>query len=609
MPTDVFATPWPLRPAGAVTAFRDAVTSARALGNDLLVLFGKLSPAPEAIGVMQQALQSDPMLGFAAARLTGSTGRSIACLGPGGDPAIDELPRRILAEIPETYLTADVPARCLLIRSAILADFGDIDERFLTVAGALWRLMTRARRCGFRTVVCNRAVIASFDGSRPCAPCTVPLRSLPEHDRILLRELASDLERTLSDFGPATLAATESRLARGIHGAYGTRPSLLLDARNMVKGMNGTTAAALGICGGLHAVRSGWDITLLTSRDAAAFHDLAKAFPGWQIATALPSRQFTAALRLSQPWHLQEMIDLHSLAVFNGYLFLDTISWDITYSAPRNLNGVWQFMADHADALLFNSAFTQERFRRRFPAASRPELVAYHSFAPEEYMRADIRLAEEPDRFIFVVGNDYDHKDVAPTTRLLATAFPYESIVALGGFEASTPRVTVLQSGGVPEPDMHRLYAGARVVVFPSFYEGFGFPILATLAYGGTVVVRRSALVEEIAARAVARGRIVPFDRRDDLVEIVGRLLHGDPVETIPVGSALHGEAPLSWRGVAERITAFLREVTSDPSRSRWRSREHTIVQLLAAPATLNEKRPRRPAIVEAAPDAVMAAE
>jgi len=106
--------------------------------------------------------------------------------------------------------------------------------------------------------------------------------------------------------------------------------------------MNGTTSAALGICRGLHKLAAEWDITLLTSKEASASHLLAESYPGWQIATKLPARQFTAALRLSQPWHIQEMIDLHVAAAYNAYLFLDTISWDAAYPAPRSRHSAKQ---------------------------------------------------------------------------------------------------------------------------------------------------------------------------------------------------------------------------------------------------------------------------
>jgi glycosyltransferase involved in cell wall biosynthesis len=582
---------WTVRRSAAVEACGGAIAGAADAGRPLLVLLGDVQPSIEAVGILSELLEWDSMAGFAVPRLTGTRTSAIARLDPGGDPAIDELPRRLLAEMPDIYLVADAPARCLLIKPAVLADFGELDRRFETLAGALWHLMTRARRCGFRTVVSNRAIVTAPCRTRPCAPTAISARSLTRTDRALLREAFPDVERTGREFGTTAVSASETRLARALYSCYGTRPSLLLDARNIVAAVNGTTMGALGIAGGIHAQKSQWDVMLLAPAEAAKFHHLDDLFPGWQIATTLPSRQFTAALRLSQPWHIQEMVDLHTAASFNAYFFLDSIAWDVSYLAPRNLDGTWRFMADHADALLFNSAYTRDQFRRRFPrGASVPSLVAYHSFDPADYVRPDVRMASDPDRFVFIVGNRYDHKDVEPTLELLSTAFPYESIVALGAERAPTPRVRVLESGSVSEAEINRLYAGASLVVFPSFYEGFGFPVLSTLACGGTVVARQSPLLTELAARCVPRGRIVPFARRDELVEIVGRLLHDREVASLPLGTALQDDRPMSWSDIGRNVLSFLEDLTADLSRSRWRAREHAVVQLAAAPTSLVDK-------------------
>jgi len=126
--------------------------------------------------------------------------------------------------------------------------------------------------------------------------------------------------------------------------------------------------------------------------------------------------------------------------------------------------------------------------------------------------------------------------------------------------------------------------------VFPSFYEGFGFPILTTLAYGRTLIARRSTLLDEVAARCAARGRIVPFDRRDQLVELIGRILHDQEVPELPLGTALEQGRPLSWQDVGRHIMDFMTHLVGDLTRSRWRSRDHTIRQLMAAPTSLIER-------------------
>src|SRR5262249_57276212 len=104
---------------------------------------------------------------------------------------------------------------------------------------------------------------------------------------------------------------------------------------------------------------------------------------------------------------------------------------------------------------------------------------------------------------------------------------------------------------------LQRWYATARGVVFPSFYEGFGLPIVTTLAYGGTLLARSSALLDEMAGQCRPRhGRIVSFNRRDDMVELIGRLLHHETVPELPLGGALADGRPRSWRDVAAAISA-----------------------------------------------------
>jgi len=575
---------WRILTTGPVESCSRAMAAAADAERPLLVLLGNIEPGCEALGLLLEAIGTDPMIGFALPRLTGVRDDSLARLDTGGDRAVDDLPRQLLSEIPDTYLVADAPARCLLIAPNVLANFGELDERFRSVAGALWHYVGRARRCGFRTLVCNRSVVKAPCAERPCPPCAITFRSLPEPDRELLLRLLPDAERAHMEFGTGAVAPTETRLARALPRAYGTQPSLLLDVRNVICGMNGTAMAALGIAAGLHALRSEWEVALLARRDACAFHALEELFPDWRVYTELPERQFTAALRLSQPWYVQELIDLHNLAAYNIYMFLDTISWDTAYPAPRHLDGTWHFMADQADGLVFISEFTRERFRRRFAAESGvPSLVSHLSFEPAEYVRRDVRVSPDQESSIFVVGNGLDHKDVSQTIELLTRAFPYQPIVALGPAPALTPRVTVLESGTLPEVDVHRLYAGARAVVFPSFYEGFGFPILTTLAYGRTVFARRSALIDEIVAHCRPHGRVVPFDRREELVELIGRLLHGEDVTGLPLGTALGNGRPKSWRDVGQSIVTFLTDLTADLSKSRWRSREHIIRQLMAS--------------------------
>ena len=53
--------------------------------------------------------------------------------------------------------------------------------------------------------------------------------------------------------------------------------------------------------------------------------------------------------------------------------------------------------------------------------------------------------------------------------------------------------------GPVPEEDLATLYSGALACVYPSYYEGFGLPVLEAMQCGAVVIASRDAAVSEVA--------------------------------------------------------------------------------------------------------------
>ena len=56
--------------------------------------------------------------------------------------------------------------------------------------------------------------------------------------------------------------------------------------------------------------------------------------------------------------------------------------------------------------------------------------------------------------------------------------------------------------GYVADEDLPALYAGARALVYPSLYEGFGLPPLEMLACGGAVIASTADVHREVLGRA-----------------------------------------------------------------------------------------------------------
>ncbi len=118
-------------------------------------------------------------------------------------------------------------------------------------------------------------------------------------------------------------------------------------------------------------------------------------------------------------------------------------------------------------------------------------------------------------------GNDILRKELK--LALLGKAF----------FDASLPEVRqinafidaynlgndVIKPGGIPAEDLVAICNLASVYIQPSFYEGFGLPVLEAMACGVPVVTSRAASLAEIAGPAIVIDPTRPEDIARGLLE------------------------------------------------------------------------------------------
>ena len=105
-------------------------------------------------------------------------------------------------------------------------------------------------------------------------------------------------------------------------------------------------------------------------------------------------------------------------------------------------------------------------------------------------------------------------------------------------------------AGRVSDEELAALYRGARCLVYPSLYEGFGLPVLEAMASGTPVVTSRGGATEEVAGDAAVL--VDPLDVDAIAAGITEALARGEELRA----KGLERAADFSWDRVARETLA-----------------------------------------------------
>jgi alpha-1,3-rhamnosyl/mannosyltransferase len=80
---------------------------------------------------------------------------------------------------------------------------------------------------------------------------------------------------------------------------------------------------------------------------------------------------------------------------------------------------------------------------------------------------------------------------------LLVGGWGWNTAAIADYFHAEARHRGVMQVGYVPEAYLSAIYNGARALVYPTLYEGFGMPPIEMMACGGAVLASTAGAIKE----------------------------------------------------------------------------------------------------------------
>ena len=457
---------------------------------------------------------------------------------------------RIRPLLPRYQIMPTAVGFCLLLRNLVLRQLGTFDTAYAPGYNEENDLICRMNRHGYSAVAAHRAFVF-HDESSSFGPRRM---ALEKRNRRLLDERYPEYARRVAEYGRFDIDPVDhfAPLWRA------HRPRVLFDLSHLPAKHSGTSDFALSLL--LHLeprLQSRCDVAVELSDEARTF--FASELVGYRFHEPgrRPDTVFDLAFKPCQLFAWTELQRLVRLGVRIAYTHQDIIAVRCGYlsgPATRILSRTAAQLADHTFTI---SKFSKSDFEAYFNEAV-PFDVIPHGAHPDQ------RLPGHRSGHVLVIGNQFQHKGIQ---QALSALEGVGEIVALGGGEAHTATTRSLASGGLSRSTIAGLYDDAAVVVYPSFYEGFGLPIVDAIATGTPVVALNNAVNREVRS-LIGEGLFLVEDHQEMRATVSDLLNARRP---LPEGR----EPVRSWADVADdyarAITALLdREPDIDLLRRRW---------------------------------------
>jgi len=438
----------------------------------------------------------------------------------------------------------------MLIKADVLRRFKLFDDIYSPGYNEENDFVCRINRCGYSALAANHAFVFHYEG----ASFSLRRAQLETKHREILLKRFPEYPGSISDHLEHYLDPIERFAPLYVR----HRKRVCFDCIGLPSWYCGTTEFALNLLRGISGVLDDeFEVHVAIGKSQAFF---AEELVEHSIIQD-PDQQgivFDLVFRPAQVFTWQDFYRMNRLAPRVSYVLLDIIGVRCAYLNSVGRQLLFRNTAQLSDLVFAISEFSQSDFCA-FYGVKQPMQVV-HLGSNFGIAAAEVRLGE----YILLMGNLYAHKGVTDALEHLGAEWP---IVVLGGEEPVVKRNNVrwLTSGSLTRQEIRELFIQAKMLVYPSHYEGFGLPIVDALALGKPVVVLDTAVNRELGS----------ITGEDNLFRIASsRELSSTVKELFDRGLSPPRLPPRRWVDVArEYVREFTKLLAQDVCPSKLRDR------------------------------------
>ena len=163
--------------------------------------------------------------------------------------------------------------------------------------------------------------------------------------------------------------------------------------------------------------------------------------------------------------------------------------------------------------------------------------------------------------YLLTVLANYPHKNLVTLLRafaLLSEEFPDLDLLVCGLGKQPSSDSHLRYLGYVTRAKLAQLYTGASVFVFPSAYEGFGYPVLEAMSYGAPVVCSDATSLPQVVGKG---GILVDTFAVDQYVQAIAYLLRSSIARHKYITLGTKRALELKWEDTSSTTLSVLKHL------------------------------------------------
>lgn len=232
----------------------------------------------------------------------------------------------------------------------------------------------------------------------------------------------------------------------------------------------------------------------------------------------------------------------------------------------------------HAWHIITPSIYTKKDIVRNFGINPKKITVIYHGYNNSLYKPRLYPKKEDEELYIFYIGRLEYKKNIMGLIqayellrrepkikhKLVLAGKPGYGYEEYSEFKKTLPEKVqkdIIELGYVSDQELAGWVKNADIFFFPSYFEGFGFPIIEAMACGVPVVASKTTSIPEIAGSAAI---LVNPNKPFEMAAALSRLINDGKLYKTYVSKGKVRASLFSWEKSANETLKVLEEVVKE---------------------------------------------